>query len=123
MFQIRDLTDKQFVVPSQFETYHFVADMIARIAGFTFLFVHRGLYNTVDNQNIPSKQGIGDFEEVFSFYTVHLEETVHSLGFTGDHACIRLERRFLGFRYGVGFRFVDSFRLTVFLFLLFKDVG
>ena len=46
-----------------------------------------------------------------------------SLGFTGDHACIRLERRFLGFRYGVGFRFVDSFRLTVFLFLLFKDVG
>ena len=123
MFQIGDLTYEYFLVTSQFETDHFIADMVARITGFAFLLVYRSFHNAVHNQYVASEQGIGNFEVVFSFYAVHLEEAVHRLGFWSDYTCVRLKRRFLGFGNGVGFGLVYSFGLAFLFLLLFKNVG
>ena len=120
MFQIGNLTHEQFVATSFLETDDFVADVIARIADFTFLRVYRCFYHPVDNQYITPEKRVGYFKEIFTLYVVYLEKAVHCFGFAGDYFCIRLQRIFLALGDGVSFCLIHCFRLA-FLFLLFLE--
>ena len=122
MFEIRDFTHEQFVAASFLETDHFVADVISRIAYFTFLRVYRCFHNSVHNQNITSEKRVGYFEEIFTIYVMHFKKAVHCFGFAGDYFCVRLQSIFLTLGNGVSLGFIHRFRLALLFLLFLEDV-
>ena len=122
MFYIRDFTNKQFIAVSFFETDHFVSDLIARIAHFTFLHIYGSFHDPVHDQYVTSKEWVGDFKIIFTLYMVHFEEAVHRFSLGSDHSCIRLQGIFLPVGQRVRIDFGNRLRLTFLFLLLFKNV-